>query len=264
MIAGRQPAGGPAKEGGTPGGMALLERVRAGGRVPTHVALIMDGNGRWARERGLPRWMGHREGMKAVRETVEGAIAAGVAHLTLYAFSRENWERPVEEVSALMNLLCEYAERERDELQRNGVRVKVFGDLERLTESARRAVADLEEATANETLLKLSLAISYGSRAEIVRAARRLAERAARGELRPDAITEARFEDELLTAGSPDPDLLVRTSGEYRISNFLLWQIAYAELYVTPVLWPDFRREDLYEAILDFQGRERRFGRVEA
>ncbi len=238
-----------------------LEEVRAG-PVPTHVAIIMDGNGRWARQRGLPRWRGHRAGMDAVREVVEGSIQAGVDHLTLYAFSQENWERPEVEVSALMELLQEYVDREKDELVEAGVRVGVFGERERLSRGAIAAVRDLEEATRGGDRLWLHLAISYGARAEIVAAARRLVARAERGELFPADVDEARFARELQTAGSPDPDLLVRTSGEYRVSNFLLWQIAYAELYVSPVLWPDFRREHLFEALLDYRQRDRRFGRV--
>lgn len=243
---------------------ALLERVRAGGEVPTHVAVIMDGNGRWARRRGLPRWEGHRAGMAAVREVIEGTIEAGVPHLSLYAFSRENWERPRVEVEALMELLHEYVAKETEELREAGVRVTVFGDRGPLPPSVRDAIAGLEEATAEGERLGLHLAISYGSRSEIVRAARRLVARAAEGELAPEEVDEACLARELYTAEWPDPDLLIRTSGELRISNFLLWQIAYAEMYVTSVLWPDFDRSDLFEALLDFQRRERRFGRVEA
>lgn len=240
----------------------LLARVRAGGEVPLHVAVIMDGNGRWARERGLPRWEGHRAGMRAVREVLEGSVEAGVAHLTLYAFSRENWERPKVEVSALMDLLHEYVEKQREELREAGVRVEVFGERERLPASVQEAIADLEGETREGDSLRLHLALSYGSRAEIVRAARRLAARCATGALSPAEVDEERFARELYTEGWPDPDLLIRTSGEHRVSNFLLWQIAYAEIYVTPVLWPDFQREHLFEAILDYQRRERRFGRV--
>ncbi len=243
---------------------ALLRRVLAEGPVPTHVAVIMDGNGRWARKRGLPRWEGHRAGMEAVREVIEGSVEAGIAHLTLYAFSRENWERPRVEVEALMDLLHEYVARETDELREAGVRVNVFGDLDRLPGSVREAIGGLEAATAAGRRLALHLAISYGARTEIVWAARRLAERVAEGALAPEEVDEARFARELYTAEWPDPDLLIRTSGELRISNFLLWQIAYAEMYVTPVLWPDFDRGHLFEALLDFQRRERRFGRVEA
>ncbi len=240
----------------------LLAAVRAGGGPPAHVAVIMDGNGRWAHEHGLARWEGHREGMAAVRETVEGALEAGLAHLTLYAFSSENWSRPDEEVAALMDLLQEFVDSEKEELRRNGVRVRVFGELDRLSELARAAVRDLEDHTRDVDRMQLHLAISYGSRQEIVAAVRALAAEVARGALRPEAIDEARFAGALYTSEWPDPDLLIRTSGEMRISNFLLWQIAYAEIHVTDVLWPDFDRADLFRAILDFQGRERRFGGV--
>ncbi len=241
---------------------SLLQRIRERGDPPTHVAIIMDGNGRWAGERGLPRWMGHRQGMKAVRRVVEAALEVGVRHLTLFAFSRENWDRPFEEVAALMNLLCEYVEREREELAAEGVRVTVFGELDRLSADAREAVDSLEKGTGEGDRLDLHLAISYGSRDEIVQAARLLARRSAAGELSPDEITQDEFVSGLLTADWPDPDLLIRTSGELRVSNFLLWQIAYAEIHVTGVLWPDFGKADLCEAILEYQSRERRFGRV--
>lgn len=240
----------------------LLTELRTA-QVPRHVAVIMDGNGRWARGRGLPRWEGHRAGMRAVREAIEGAIEAGVGHLTLYAFSQENWRRPRVEVLALMELLREYVEREKEELVQEGVRVSVFGERSRLSEQTEAAIRDLEEATRSGDRLQLHLAISYGSRSEIARSARRLARRCVEGRLEPGEIDEERFAAELYTAGWPDPDLLIRTSGEHRISNFLLWQIAYAELYVTSVLWPDFDRSRLFEAILDFQHRDRRFGRVE-
>lgn len=241
----------------------LLARVRDGGPVPGHVALIMDGNGRWASERDLPRWEGHRRGMEAVRETVEGALEAGLEYVTLYAFSQENWERPEPEVSALMSLLQEYVNREKEELRENGVRVQVFGNLDRLSREARMAVEDLQDTTREGERMQLNLAISYGSRSEIVHAARQLARLAVLGTLRPEEITEERFSEELYTGSWPDPDLVVRTSGELRLSNFLLWQSAYAEFHVTDVLWPDFDRRDLFRAILDYQSRDRRFGRVE-
>ena len=240
----------------------LLQLMREAGDLPGHVALIMDGNGRWAGERGLPRWMGHREGMKAVRRCVEASLEAGLKHLTLYAFSRENWDRPADEVEALMSLLVEYVERESEDLLRNGVKVLVFGDLDRLSDKAQRSTHTLEATTAPGDRLQLNLAISYGSRDEILRAVRRLAEQVSRGEISPADVDDALFEQQLYTAGWPDPDLLIRTSGELRVSNFLLWQIAYAELYVTPVLWPDFGRQEMFEAILEYQRRERRFGRV--
>ncbi len=242
----------------------LLDRIKVGGEVPRHVAVIMDGNGRWAQERHLPRSVGHREGMKAVRESVEGCIAAGVEVLTLFAFSEENWNRPPMEIGALMSLLEEYIARETAELRSNGVEVHVLGDLSRLKPAGREAVDRLLAETRGGTRLLLDLAISYSSRAEIARAARRLAEDVLAGRLALEDVDEDAVSLRLYTAGLPDPDLLVRTSGEQRISNFLLWQVAYTELYITPVLWPDFTRRHLYEAILDYQGRERRFGRVTA
>jgi undecaprenyl diphosphate synthase len=240
---------------------ATLDEVR-GGDVPRHIAVIMDGNGRWAGARDLPRWEGHRAGMASVRDVIEGAAEAGVGHLTLYAFSQENWARPAQEVDALMALLEEYVESERAELSEKGIRVTVFGDRERLSDAARGAIASLESATSGGTTLEVHLAISYGSRDEIVMAARTLAREARDGDLDPEAIDEAMLGRALLTADWPDPDLLVRTSGEMRISNFLLWQLAYAEIYVTDVLWPDFRREHLFGAILEYRRRDRRFGLV--
>jgi len=240
----------------------FLDQVLSGGDVPKHIAIIMDGNGRWAGERGLPRLMGHREGMKAVRRTVTSCLDMGAAHLTLYAFSKENWLRPPKEIAALMKLLAEYVERDREELAEKGVQVRVIGDRSRLSPASLEAVDLIEGTTADGSALILNLAISYGSRDEIVGAARSLASRCVSGEITPDDITEASFALALHTAGSPDPDLLIRTSGEMRVSNFLLWQIAYSEIYVTPVLWPDFEERDLYEAILEYQRRERRFGRV--
>jgi undecaprenyl diphosphate synthase len=241
-----------------------LDELRRAGPVPRHVAIIMDGNGRWARERGLERSAGHQAGAAAVREAVEGALAAAVSVLTLFAFSQENWQRPPAEIDALMALLEQYIASEADELTREGVSVRMLGDLERLSPSARAAVDRIEAATTGGDRLALNVCISYGARAEIVRAARRLAERVSRGELTTDRIDDSAFAAELYTAAWPDPDLLVRTSGEMRISNFLLWQVAYSEFHVTPVLWPDFTREDLYAAILDYQRRDRRFGRVSA
>ncbi len=224
----------------------------------------MDGNGRWARERGLPRYEGHRAGMKAVREAVSGAIEAGVGVLTLFAFSQENWQRPRREVAFLMTLLEEYARTECQELADNGVEVHVIGDTKPLGSPAIGAIQRILDATRGGERLQLLVALSYGSRAELARAARRLAERVAAGELAPAEVDESALAGELYTADWPDPDLLVRTSGEYRISNFLLWQLAYTELYITPVLWPDFTREHLFEAILDYLKRDRRFGRVSA
>ncbi len=242
----------------------LLAQLRVNGAIPRHVAIIMDGNGRWARERMLPRPFGHRSGMKSVREVVEGALEAGVEVLSLFAFSQENWQRPPVEISALMSLLEEYIQREADELEGQGVRVRVLGDVERLTPAAKAAVERVTTQTAHNTKLTLNLFISYGSRAEIVRAARRIAEEVQAGTLQPEQVDEAAFTERLYTVDCPDPDLLIRTSGEQRISNFLLWQLAYTELFISPVLWPDFGRTNLYEAILDYQHRDRRFGRVPA
>jgi undecaprenyl diphosphate synthase len=242
----------------------LLEQIRANGAVPRHVAVIMDGNGRWARERSLPRPLGHRAGMKAVREAVEGAIAAGVEVLTLFAFSDENWQRPQPEISALMELLEEYIAHEVAELRAQGVAVHVLGDRTRLVPGARAAVERAERETRAGTKLALNLCISYSSRAELARAARLLAEEVLKGARRLEEIDEAALGTKLYTAPWSDPDLLIRTSGEHRLSNFLLWQLAYTELYVTPVLWPDVTRRDLFQAILDYQRRERRFGKVPA
>ena len=230
--------------------------------VPRHVAIIMDGNGRWAKERGLPRSEGHRAGMKSVREAVEGCIEAGVEVLTLFAFSDENWQRPRREIAFLWSLLQSYARSEYENLVENGVEVHVVGDTARLGMAERAAVRKIIDATRGGQNLQLVVALSYGSRSEIVRAARRLAERVAAGAMTAEEIDESALAAELYTAPWPDPDLLMRTSGEYRISNFLLWQVAYTELYSTPVLWPDFTREVLFEAILEYQKRERRFGKV--
>ncbi len=242
----------------------LLDRILMNPRVPRHVAIIMDGNGRWARKRGLPRHAGHWEGMNAVREAIEGACATGVEILTLFAFSTENWKRPRSEIDALMRLLQVYAEKEREQLARAGVEARVLGEVERLDPAAREAVRQIENATRGGSVLRLNLMVSYGAREELVRAARSLCEQARNGTLDPESIDEEAFEGALFTSGLPDPDLLIRTSGEFRLSNFLLWQLAYTELYITPSLWPDFTRDDLFAAILDYQQRERRFGRVAA
>ena len=242
----------------------LLAQVRLNGGVPRHVAIIMDGNGRWARGRLMPRPLGHRAGMKAVREVVEGAIQSGVEVLTLFAFSEENWNRPPTEISALMDLLEEYIAREVAELRDQGVRVNVLGDLTRLGPKQRAAVERIMADTRGGTKLSLNLCISYSSRAELARAARLLAEEVLKGSKRLEDLDESALASKLYTAPWPDPDLLIRTSGEQRLSNFLLWQLAYTEIYITPVLWPDFDRQCLYEAILDYQRRERRFGNVTA
>ena len=224
----------------------------------------MDGNGRWANERRLPRPFGHRAGMKAVREAVEGALEAGVEVLTLFAFSEENWNRPPLEISALMDLLEEYIAKEVADLKAQGVRVNVLGDRRRLTVGGRAAVERVERETAGGQKLSLNLCISYSSRGEIAHVARLLAEEVLKGTRKLEEIDEEAIRAKLYTAPWGDPDLLIRTSGEQRLSNFLLWQVAYTELYITPVLWPDFNRRTLFDAILDYQRRDRRFGKVTA
>lgn len=230
--------------------------------IPKHVAIIMDGNGRWARQRGLPRHAGHREGMKSVREALEGSVDLGVEVLTLFAFSTENWKRPPREISALMGLLELYARKEKADLIKQGVQVHILGDLDRLSLRTRRAVNGIMEATMGGEALRLNLMISYSGRREILMAARSLAEEVAQGRLSPEDLDEDIFQQHLFTKGLPDPDLLIRTSGELRISNFMLWQLAYTEIHITPVLWPDFTRQDLYTSVLDYQSRDRRFGKV--
>jgi len=232
-------------------------------RLPSHVAVIMDGNGRWARRRGLPRVMGHREGVEALKRTLRLCSDWGIGALTAYAFSTENWNRPGEEVTFLMTLFERVLARELEALEREQVRIRFLGDLEPLPAGLRQLIADATERTAANSGIHFNVCTNYGGRAELVRAARHLAERAARGELDPAAIDEALFSAELHTAGERDPDLLIRTSGEQRISNFLLWQLAYAELHITDVLWPDFDEAALEAALLDYQSRQRRFGGVE-
>ncbi|HPA51237.1 MAG TPA: isoprenyl transferase [Thermoanaerobaculia bacterium] len=240
---------------------ALLDTLDLG-RLPRHVAVIMDGNGRWARQRHLPRVEGHRAGASAVRETVETAARLRLDALTLYAFSTENWKRPKAEVSTLFALLKEYLRREFRSLVENDIRFRVVGRPDGLDPSVRSALSTALEATASCRGMVFSVALNYSGRAEIADAARALARDAAEGRLDPESIDEAAVARRLYTADLPDPDLLIRTSGELRISNFLLWQIAYAEIHVTPVLWPDFRRRHLLEALLDYQRRERRYGGV--
>ncbi len=239
-------------------------RPDSSGPVPRHVAVIMDGNGRWAADRQLPRYEGHRAGMKAVRETIEAAIEEGVEILTLFAFSTENWNRPEEEILALMSLLQFYAQSERAELVQQGVEVKVLGDLSPMDAQTMDAVRTVEEATRGGSTLRLNLMVSYSGRAELLNAVRSLAREVALGVLDPEDIRPWHLEQYLHTRDTPDPDLLIRTSGEFRISNFMLWQLAYTEIHISPVLWPDFTRDHFGEAIRDYQRRERRFGRVTA
>ncbi|HEY5598165.1 MAG TPA: isoprenyl transferase [Kiloniellales bacterium] len=235
-------------------------REATGARAPTHVAIIMDGNGRWANARGLPRAAGHRQGAEAVRRTVEASIELGISYLTLFGFSAENWKRPATEVDDLMGLLRRYLQAELDRLHKEGIRLRVIGDRTRLPPDVVRQIAAAEVLTQAGHRLNLTIAISYGGRQDILAAARSLARDVAAGRLDPDAIGEDSFSAALSTAGIPDPDLLVRTSGEQRISNFLLWQSAYSELVFLNTLWPDFGKEDLAHAIREFQRRDRRYG----
>jgi undecaprenyl diphosphate synthase len=230
----------------------------ARGNLPRHVAIIMDGNGRWAKARGVPRLMGHRAGRESVREAVKGCVALGVEALTLYTFSTENWNRPPSEIKALMAILRQTLRSERRELRDNNVRLRVIGRTGDLPPVVVAAIEETQEYLAGCNGLILNLALSYSGRAEIVDAVRELIADPPAG-----ALDEAAFERHLYTAGLPDPDLLIRTSGEMRLSNFLLWQLAYTELWITDTLWPDFRRRHLFQAVADFQGRERRFGRVD-
>ena len=227
-------------------------------RLPAHIAIIMDGNGRWAAQRHLPRVRGHHAGVEAVRDTVETCARLGIQVLTLYAFSVENWKRPPLEVTTLMALLKRYLRLELKTLVRNNIRFRVIGRAEGLPSDVQKELDRAVENTTACTGMRFNIALNYGGRAEIVDAARRILESG----LRADELTEERFSEFLYTAGQPDPDLLIRTSGEMRVSNFLLWQIAYAEIYVTEVLWPDFRRQHLLEAVADFQKRDRRFGGI--
>lgn len=229
-------------------------------RAPAHVAIIMDGNGRWAAKRGLPRLAGHQAGAKAVREAIAASIELGIDYLTIYSFSSENWNRSDEEVSGLMRLFVEVLERELVNLEKMQVRVRVIGHMEAVPRTTREAFERVEARTADNTGLTLVVALNYGARIEIVDAVRAIAADVAAGRLTPEQITEQEFSARLYTADIPDPDLVIRTSGEVRVSNFLLWQIAYSELWITPVLWPDFGRVDLLRAVVDFQRRERRFG----
>jgi undecaprenyl diphosphate synthase len=230
--------------------------------LPNHVAVIMDGNGRWATQRGLPRVAGHRAGVKSVRAIVEAAGELGIEVLTLYTFSKENWQRPVNEVSTLMKLLASTLRKEINELHQKNVQIRTIGDLDDLPQFAYEQVVEGIEKTRHNTGLILNLALSYGGRSEIMKAVREIAEKVRDGELYLGDVDEEIFSDFLYSKNLPDPDLLIRTSGEQRISNFLLWQLAYAEIYLTPTLWPDFGKKEFYDALVWYMKRERRFGRV--
>ncbi len=240
----------------------LQERLLEMGEIPRHIAIIMDGNGRWAKRRGLPRIAGHREGVNSVRDVVEACGQLGVEFLTLYAFSTENWKRPKDEVSMLMRLLLKALRDERDRLHQNEVRLRAIGDIAALPQDVQDELLDAIEMMRHNTGLTLILALSYSGRWDVTQAARRMVEDAAEGRLAPHQVTEQTFSSYLSTREYPEPDLLIRTSGELRISNFLLWQLAYSEFYVTEEFWPSFRRKNLYAAVAEFQRRERRFGLV--
>ncbi len=247
-------------------GYAQIEQVVADdldpGRMPRHVAIVMDGNGRWAKKKGRPRQVGHRAGVHTVREIVKAASELGIEVLTLFAFSTENWNRPKWEVTSLMRLIIQSIRGEIAEINRNNVKITVSGRWDELPEANQQAIRFALKKTGHNTGLKLNLALNYGGRREIIEATRRIAEDIQEGKLTPDAINEPLFESYLYTAGLPDPDLFIRTSGEMRISNFLLYQLAYTEIVVSPVLWPEFTRQHFYQTIREYQSRERRFGRT--
>jgi undecaprenyl diphosphate synthase len=230
--------------------------------LPQHVAIIMDGNGRWAKEQGKLRVFGHQNGVKAVKDTVEGAVELGLKYLTLYAFSTENWNRPQQEVNALMEILVKTITKETATLMKNRIRLNAIGDLTSLPPACYQELMEAMEKTSANTRCTLTLALSYSSRWELTEALKKVAKKVQAGELAPEDIDEQLLSNHLTTIGLPDPELMIRTSGELRLSNFMMWQLAYTELYFTPKLWPDFRRSDLHEAILDFQKRERRFGKI--
>ena len=241
--------------------MGVREQINPG-KIPLHIAVIMDGNGRWAKQKGKMRVFGHQSAIKAVRDTTEGAAEIGVKFLTLYAFSTENWKRPKKEVDALMELLVHTIAKEKPTLHKNDIRLLAIGNLKSLPGKCYEELMEAIEDTSKNKRMSLVLALSYSSRWEITEAVKAIAGQVKDGTLTPEDITEEMISDNLTTKGIPDPELMIRTSGEYRISNYLLWQLAYSELYFTEKLWPDFRREDLFEAIADYQKRERRFGLV--
>lgn len=241
--------------------MATLEQIDKT-RVPQHIAIIMDGNGRWAKSRGLDRTVGHKEGITALHNVLEGASKVGIKYITVYSFSTENWNRPPQEVDALMNLIAWGIEKEKETMIKRGVRLQILGDISRMPEFARTKTLQCIEDTKHGETATLIVAFNYGSRFEIAGTMQRLAQQVQQGKLKPEDITEQTISDNLLSAGTPDPDLLIRTGGEQRISNYLLWQIAYSELYFCDTFWPDFGEAELYDAIVDFQNRERRFGKT--
>ncbi len=230
--------------------------------LPRHIAIIMDGNGRWAKKKGAMRIFGHRNAIQAVRESIEGAAELGIEYLTLFSFSTENWSRPQEEVKALMELLVQTILAEVSQMMKNNIRLNAIGDLASLPGQAHEKLVETMQKTSTNTGLTVTLALSYSGQWELTEAAKRIAQKVSEGKLKPEEISQETLANHLDTAGIPDPELMIRTSGEFRISNFLLWQLAYTEMVFTPVLWPDFRKEDLFAAIDDFQKRERRFGKT--
>lgn len=232
------------------------------GHIPEHIAVIMDGNGRWAKSRGGIRLLGHKAGVDSVRDITEACAQLGVRYLTLYAFSTENWNRPTDEVMGLMQILVQSIRSETKKLNKNNIRLLTIGQIDRFPDSCRKELKEAIEITKNNDRLNLCLALSYSGRWDITQAVQKLARKVRSGEIEPDQIDDAMISGELETAAIPDPDLIIRTSGEFRISNFLLWQLAYSELYITNTFWPDFRRKELYEAIRSYQQRERRFGKI--
>lgn len=242
---------------------SLRKKIVEQGNLPAHIAIIMDGNGRWAKANNLPRVAGHVEGINSVREIVQVCGEIGVSYLTLYTFSNENWKRPQKEVSAIMKLLLSTIKKEVGNLNKNNVRLSTIGNINDLPDNSRQGILEGIEVTKNNTGLNLILALNYSSRQELLMAVQRIADKILSGEMNSNQISEAIFSRELYTVDIPDPDLLIRTGGELRISNFLLWQLAYTEFFLTDIQWPDFREEDLLNSIIDYQGRQRRFGQIE-
>lgn len=240
----------------------IQSELKKSGEIPTHIAIIMDGNGRWAKRRGLPRVAGHNRGVESVRDIVRACSQLGVKYLTLYTFSTENWRRPKEEVSMLMRLLLKCLRDETDELHQNNIKITMIGDINSLPAEVQKELIDAREKTKENKKMVLNLALSYSGRLEIINAVKEIIKAVSTKKINPDLINEKTVSEHLMTKNMPDPDLVIRTSGEFRVSNFLLWQIAYSEFYISEVLWPDFRRNHLYEAIRSFQKRERRFGKV--
>lgn len=238
------------------------EEIKRRGNIPRHISIIMDGNGRWAKSRNLPRVEGHRRGVESVRDIVEACAQLGVEYLTLFAFSTENWKRPKEEVSTLMRLLLKSLRNETDELHKNNIKLRMIGDFETLPNEIRKELLDAAKKTEKNTRMTLNLALSYSGRWDILRAVKNITKLVLEKKITPDMIDEHFFSSQLTTENIPDPDLLIRTSGEMRISNFLLWEIAYSEIFIADVFWPNFRRKNLYQAIENYQNRERRFGLV--